>query len=218
MMEDALSAKMHEFMTALDQVKKYRAIVSSLTDFAIIMATTAVTILFIFMSIIFGSVFIEYTTTLVGLFFLAFIILLFGTAFGIYWVGRRVWYVKVGEWQNTLSEGTPGAIKLLQEINWENVFSDIRLAKLGSAVYGISRIFIYWVVATVAFSFLNPMFEHIFHVSISFIVVALFSLVLVLILNRKSLRKRFDQIGRLDGLLWELRWFDSEFRRADFKT
>lgn len=217
-MEETLSSKMREFMTVLDQVKRYREVGASLTDFAIIMSTTAVAILFVFISIILGSVFIEYLTSLVRLFFLVFVILLFGTVFGVFWVGRRVRSVKVGEWQNTLSEGTPGAIKLLQEINWETVFSDIRLAKLGFAVYGISKVFIYWVVATATFYFLGGLFENIIHMSISFIVIALFSLVLVLFLNRKDLRKRYDQVGRLDVLLWELRWFDNEFRRADFKA
>jgi hypothetical protein len=218
MIEETLSSKMQELMTTLDHVKRYRAITASLTDFAIIMAATAVAVLFVIISIPLANVFVEYSPNWIELVFVAFVIFLFGTAFGVYWVGRRVWYVKVGEWRSTFNEGAPGAIKLLQEINWENVFGDIRLAKLGFAVYGIARTLIYCVVATIAFSFLGVLFKNIFHVNISFMVVALFSLVVVLFLNRKDLSKRYGQIGRLDGLLWELRWFDSEFRRADFKT
>jgi hypothetical protein len=218
MIEETLSSKMREFMTTLDQVKRFRAITASLTNFAIIMAVTGVAVMFILIFVPLANVFIEYTPKWVELVFVAIVIFLFGAAFGIYSVGRRVWYVKIGEWQSTLNEGAPGAIKLLQEINWENVFSDIRLAKLGFIVYSVARTFIYWVAVTIVLFFLGGLFENVFRASISFIVVSVFSLVLVLFLNRKDLRRRYGQIGRLDGLLWELRWFDSEFRRADFKT
>jgi hypothetical protein len=218
MTEDALSSKMHEFMTILDQVKKYRAIVASMTDFALIMMTTGVATVFLLVTITLRVVFDKYLFNIGMMLFLAIVVFIVGIAFALLSIIRKVNSVTVGEWKNTLNEGTPGAIKLLREINWENVFSDIRLAKLGYSVYGAVKIFAYWLATTAVLSFLNGFLEGIFHVNIVFIITALFSLVLVLFFSRKDLRKRYSQVGRLDSLLWELRWFDSEFRRANFQA
>ncbi len=141
-----------------------------------------------------------------------------GIAYGVFVVNRRVRSIKVGQWKNTLSEGVPGAIKLLQELKWENIFRDIRSAKLGFAVYGAAKILVFWLLATAILSWIGNILGNFFHTSVAFIVVGLFSLVFVLFLSRNDLRKRYEKIGNLDSLLWELRWFDSEFRRADFKT
>jgi len=126
--------------------------------------------------------------------------------------------VKIAEWKSTLDEGTPGAIKLLQETNWEKIFNDIRFAKLGFALYGAVKILAYWLVATFLFVVLSSFMGNIIHLSFDPISLTVIPLVLVLVLSVKDLRNRYEQVGRLDSLLWELRWFDSEFRRADFKA
>lgn len=220
-MEEDLSSKMETLMTALDNVKRYRAIVDSLADFAMVIAVSIVITLSLNIIARLGIVFWFGMGSPVVNGFLSILILIvpfLGIAYGVFVVNRRVRSIKVGQWKNTLSEGAPGAIKLLQELKWENIFRDIRSAKLGFAVYGAAKILVFWLLATVIFSWIGNILGNFFHTNIAFIVVGLFSLVFVLFLSRNDLRKRYEKIGNLDSLLWELRWFDSEFRRADFKA
>lgn len=219
-MEAELGLKMKEFMTVQDQVKKYKEILLAFPDFLIIIAFSIIGYLSVDLIDKLELVFVSYINTgWIGSFSgLSIIFLLLGVIVGIYWVNRKVRSVQIGEWQSTLKEGAPGAIKLLQEQNWNKIFSDIRYAKLGFWVYGIAKTIAFWVLALVGFSIVAGFIVSTLHLSVDFLVVALLSMVFVLILNRKDLQRRFDQMGNLDALMWELRWFDGEFRRADFKT
>jgi hypothetical protein len=218
-MEDTLSSKLKEFMTVLDHVKKYSALLTALPDFAIIIALSVIAALSTLIFSRFDAVFISRTSgsPISGSFLFA-VFLLAGIIVGVYWVNRRVKSVKVGQWKEVLDEGLPGVIKLLQELNWDDIFSDIRHAKLGSWLYGITKIVVYWLLAVVVFSFSAHMLEVVFHFGTTAFVVELFSLVLVLVLSRNDICKRYNQIGRLDMLFWELRWFESEFREANFEA
>jgi hypothetical protein len=213
---------MTEFMTALDQVKKYRELASAMADFAIIVvASVAVfeglNIIINLLDVFYGYSFVYPGSPGVLPFYDA-IVLLIGVLIGIYLVQRKMNSVKMKQWESTLNEGTPGALKLLQETQWEETFSDIRFAKLGFALYGAVKIMAYWMLAFFFFGILSGFIWNAFHVSFDPISFAVLPLILVLVLNVKDLRYRYEQVGRLDSLLWELRWFDSEFRRADFKA
>jgi hypothetical protein len=220
--EENLTAKMTEFMTALDQVKKYRELASAMADFVIIVAASvavleALNILINLLDVFYGYSFI-YPGSPGILPLYDVMVLFFGVIIGIFWVRRKLSSAKMTEWKSTLNEGTPGAIKLLQEIKWEKIFSDIGFAKLGFVLYGAMKILAYWMLAFFLFGVLWGFIGNIFHLTFDTISLALIPMVLVLVLNMKDLRNRYEQVGRLDSLMWELRWFDSEFRRADFKT
>jgi hypothetical protein len=219
-MEQSLVSKLEEFMTVLDQVKKYKKLLASLTDFAIIIALTIVAVLFVNISSKLALVFVTYTNpSWIPLDnSIEILLVLTGIIGGVYLINKRIKSVKTGQWRTRLNEGAPGAIKLLQELEWDDVFSDIRYAKLGFWLYGILRVAAFWLLAFVSFSFVSGFVGYRIHVNVDNVVVGLFCLILVLALNKKDFSKRYDQVGRLDSLLWELRWFDSEFRRADFKT
>ena len=213
---------MTEFMTALDQVKAYRELANAMADFVIIIvasiaALLALNIVVNLLDVIYGYGFVTPGSSGWLLFF-NFLILFFGVIIGILWVRRKLSSVKIAEWKSTLDEGTPGAIKLLQETNWEKIFNDIRFAKLGFSLYGAVKILAYWILAFFLFVVLSGFMGNIIHLSFDPISLAVIPLVLVLVLSMKDLRNRYEQVGRLDSLLWELRWFDSEFRRADFKA
>ena len=218
-MEDALSSKMAEFMTALDQVKKYKTIATSMPDFALIVLGLVVT----FFSV---NVFMRLSSLFVGLnhalgiiaFYLIILLFIAGIIVAILRIRRKVKSVEVDQWTSKLDEGAPGALELLQGIQWDNVFSDIRYAKLGFVLYGIAKILAFWGLAVVAMLGFNWLLEFVLHMSIDTNIVLLFSLVTVLILSRNDLRKRYEQMGRLDWLMWELRWFESEFRGANFEA
>ena len=218
-MEDALSSKLNELMTVLDQVKKYRTLLTALPDFAIIIALSVIAGLSILIFSRFDLVFVSRRSSLpLSSSFLFVVFLLAGILVGVYWVNRKVKSVKVGQWKEVLDEGLPGVIKILQELNWDNIFSDIRHAKLGYWLYSITKIIVYWMLTTIILSLLTSTLQNILHFGTAEFAVELFSLVLVLVLNRNDICNRYYQVGRLDMLFWELRWFESEFRGADFEA
>ena len=217
-MEETLSSKFNEFMTVLDQVKKYSTLLTTLSDFIIIIALSIIAVLSALIYRELEVVFISWASLPAYMPFLSIIFILTGLIVGVYWVNRKVKSVKVGQWKEVLDEGLPGVIKLLQELNWEDVFRDIRHAKLGSWLYGITKIVVYWFLAIIVFSLLTSNLQKILHFGNIDYVVVLFSLVFVLVLSRKDICKRYYQVGRLDMLFWELRWFESEFRGANFEA
>jgi hypothetical protein len=219
MMEESLSSKVADFMSALDQIKKYKSLVSSMVDFTLIILGTIVIGLSYNIVMRLHSLMVapDYGSNILG-YFLFFLIFPAGIAVGVYWVGRKMKSVKVGQWKSKLDEGAPGAIELLQSVEWEEVFSDIRYAKVGFVLYGIAKTLTSWFLAAVSLFIFNGVVESVFHVSIDYVTILLLSLFVVLVLNRRDLRKRYEQTWRLDWLLWELRWFESEFRGANFEA
>ena len=219
MTEDTLSSKMSEFMTALDQVKKYCEIVASLTDFTLVVLGAIVVLLSFRITMQLSFVFIASNQGQhIAAYFLYAAIVPAGIAVAVWHVRRRVKSVKTREWKTTLNEGAAGALKLIQELEWNSLFNGIRYAKLGFFLYGIARILACWGIAIVALYGINLGLPWLFHVSMDQITMVLLGLVVVVFLNRNDLRKRCEQIGRLDWLMWELRWFESEFRGADFEA
>lgn len=218
-MEDSLSSKFTEFMTALDRVKKYSALLSVLPDFTIILAMFVIVGLSTFILGRLDSVYLPRDVTgPSNSSFMVFVSLIIGIIVGVFWVNRKLKSVKVGQWKQVLDEGLPGVIKLLQELNWEDVFNNIRHAKLGSWLYGIAKIAVYWVLTVVGFSLITSVMRQSWHFGTPEYVIELLSLVFVLLMSKKDLCRRYKQIGRLDMLFWELRWFESEYRRADFEA
>ncbi|MDG6221954.1 MAG: hypothetical protein QCH99_01680 [Candidatus Bathyarchaeota archaeon] len=219
MMETQLSSKMAEFMVSLDQVKKYRTLVVSMTDFILIVLGTVIACLFIHSITQCFTVFVG-RNNLLSLVSSLLIIVIFpsGIVLATLWVNRKLKSVKTGRWKNTLKEGVSGSIELLQNIDWAKTYNDIRYAKLGFFLYGFAKVTVFWGLAIVSLSLVNSVVETLIHLSIDSNLVMIFSLVIVLILSKKDLVNRYEEIGRLDWLLWELRWFESEFRGADFEA
>ena len=215
-MEEELSLKMKEFLTVIDQVKRYRALLGALPDLAIIIGLTIVGALAMDLSSRLGMVFGFHLGFGIGI--VSPILMIIGIVSGFFWVYRKMKRVKVGEWKSTLNEGAPGAIKLLQDINWDNTFRDIRYAKLGFWLYGILKTALLWLVIFVISAFATDWLNAIVHWNLNIVILGLFSLACALTLSTNDFKKRFDQIGRLDALLWELRWFDNEFRRNPFQA
>jgi hypothetical protein len=212
---------MTEFMTAIDQVKKYRKLAATMIDFVLII-TTSITILLtldigINMLNLYGIIFSSTLLELLPIFNI--IILCMGIFIGIIFVSRKIGTTKTQQWKNTLNEGTPGALKLLHETNWENIFSDIRSAKIGFVLYGALKVVAYWLIAAFTFTIIAGFtFVNIFHFSFNIGSLLIVSFVFSLVLSVKDLRIRYEQVGRLDSLLWELRWFERDFRRTDFQA
>ncbi len=222
--EQDLSSKVEELMTTLDQVKRYKELARSLIDFALIMLGSVAAILFVYIgtdwyqavagplpsSIIMPSIGGIVLSDVQGL--SAFVIFLAGLMIGIYWSGKRMNRVKVGEWRVQQKEGTLGAMKLLSGLDWPSVFQDIRYSKLGFVLYSVLKIIGFWIVASFFAYFILAIPWSYLHVQLSSDYVYIVALIIVLVLSRKDLQRRYNQPWALDSLLWELRWFDSEFR------
>lgn len=217
-MEETLTAKMKELMTVLDQVKKYRALLNAIPDFIIILAISLIVTLAANVVQQLSMVYISYINPVYFGTTVTLISLTVGLIAAVIWVNQRIKKAKVGQWQNTLNEGAPGALKLLQGLDWDAVFSEVRYAKLGFTLYSILRTAGYWLLTFVASYIAAAFIGPIAHVTIDIAVIALFALVLVVVLSQKSIKEKYDQIGRLDNLLWELRWMDNDFRRNPFQT
>jgi len=104
-MEDVLSSNFKEFMTVLDQVKKYRAFLTTLPDFAIIIALSLIVGISAIILGRFDSVFVSrISSSFLDISFLFVVSLLTGLIAGVYWVNRKVKSVKVGQWKEVLAE------------------------------------------------------------------------------------------------------------------
>jgi hypothetical protein len=221
-MEANLHAKMEEFMTTLDEVKKYKETALALADFILIVALAVVVLLAFNISLRFVSLFWFDVNPYLGGFdaSINLVILLVGVAYGIRRAQERMARLPKKQWKGTIDEGAPGAIRLLQELNWESIFREIGYAKIGFVVYGIIKIVAYWILAAFILVLVGDFFSFIVHVPADALMITLpiLALAVVVYLDRNDLRKRYDQVWNLDLLLWELRWFDSEFRRADFEA
>jgi hypothetical protein len=233
MSEKDVVGKVEELMKALDQVKKYKALAHLLVDFVIILLLSVVALFtlglvfnfsyltgntssyFVYpnMSLVTRAVGIVYSNALPALAIIA-----TGVLVGVFWVDHKLKRIKLEEWKNTLNEGFAGAVKLLQELNWNNVFDDIRASKIAYTLYAAIKVVGYWILLTTALALPYSIGLNVIHVNANFYLLAFISLAVIAAVSRKDLQKKYRQVTSLDQLLWELRWFNSEFSSAEFKT
>lgn len=236
MSEQAVVGKVEELMKTLDQVKRYKALARLLVDFLIIVLLSFIVLCTIELSVnlyhfMHGSTYyyipinplVTVPPAVPGPVdtFLAFLILIIpgtGIIAGIVWVNRKLYKVKQGTWRSTLNEGFAGALKLLQSLDWDAVLDDIRSSKIACALYLITRILSFWALAYLILYYPYAFVSMAIHTSANFYFLTFITLSFVLIFNKKDVQKKYRQITSLDALLWELRWFNSEFKSAEFQT
>ncbi len=236
--EATIVAKVEELMKALDQVKRYRALSRLLIDFALIILVSVVLLLSWDLAVNFyrmqSGFYCYYSTpmsytctasTATGSPFLQLyaglsplVISAAGVLIGVYWVERKLRSVRVEEWKEILKEGFPGAVKLLQDLKWDSVLDDIRASKIGYSVYFVVKVTGYWLFASILLFFPYVLGISALHQDVNLFIPASLSFVLVLVLSRNDLQKRYGQVVSLDNLMWELRWFSSEFKSAKFEA
>ena len=222
--EKDLLLKVGELMTTLDEVKKYKELAKSLVDFVLILLSSIIMALFVYIGFNLyqaGGGQILQGVIIGGIEGIIFLILIGGSfILCILWVNRRVQKTKVGEWKKELEqESTLGAMKILAEMDWPSVFQDIRYSKIGFVFYSILKVIGYWILTLAILVLASDFGLSILHIIPDFTYFVILSLIIALILSRKDLQRRYNQSWALDSLLWELRWFDSEFRgKAEFGT
>ena len=228
MSEEEVVSKVGQLMESLDEVKRYRELAYALVDFVGILVISAIfAVLFVValgLNAIFSgfspsSSFIEFGSGLlpVGpLGILGFFIVLVGFLAGVLWVSRRVDRTRTGEWKGTLREGVPGAVKLLEEIDWDSLIGTVSLARLSFLLYAVVKLAGYTLLLLFILTFVNIFLVGLVGYSLSFTVLALTSLFAALLLNMRGLQGAFKRLRSMDLLFWDLRWFYSEFKRAEF--
>jgi hypothetical protein len=217
--EENVVSKVAELMETLDQVKKYNALTQALKKFVLIVISSIVIFLAVATSVGFLNLVVPLERPqFVVVAILSLFIPITGIGIGVFVVRRHVNAVRTGDWQTELSNGFPSALKILMELDWDSTFEEISSGRVGYAIYGLLKFAAYWLVTVFAFGLIGNI--------VSFIVLhqallgtpgaGLISALIVYLILRKDLSKRYRQIRALDNLLWELRWFSNELKRAEF--
>jgi hypothetical protein len=220
--EETVVAKVAELMETLDHVKKYNALAGSFKRFALIVLGSIA----VFLALGASLGFLNLVATLdKPQIFLASLLLLFvpitGIVLGVVLIRRRVNAIKTGEWKEELSHGFPSALKMLLEMDWDEMFDEISSGRVGYALYGILKTVAYLIITVFAVGLLGNLFTFMILHKPGFFglpIWGLLSLLTVYLILRKDLSRRYNEIRALDKLLWELRWFSLELRRAEFQT
>jgi hypothetical protein len=217
--EENVVTNVAELMATLDQVKKYNALTSSLKRFALIVIGSLIVFLAVGGSINFLNLVVTLDEPQL---FLASILLLLipisGISIGIYFIRKKVNSIKTGEWKAELSNGFPSALKILTELDWDKTFDEISSGRVGYALYSILKAAAYLTITVFALGLVGNLVTFLFlHQGLlGGPIIGLISLLVVYLLLKKDFSKRYNQIRALDNLLWELRWFSVELRRAEF--
>ncbi|MFI5419987.1 MAG: hypothetical protein ACHQ1H_03380, partial [Nitrososphaerales archaeon] len=196
--ENDLPVKIAEVMTTLDEVKKYKEIARSLVDFALIIISSIVAVLFVYIAFdLYQAYGGEFPQDLIisGIEGIVSLLIVGGAfIFGILWVDRRSKRVPAGLWKKELEQdSTLGAMKILAELDWPTVFQDIRYSKVGFVFYSILKVVGYWILATLVLFLISIFGLSALHVTPNGISLAILSLIIALTLSRKDLQRRYGQ-------------------------
>ncbi|MGD6932931.1 MAG: hypothetical protein ACQCN5_01850 [Candidatus Bathyarchaeia archaeon] len=232
MSEQTVVSKVEELMQSLDQVKKYKALSQLMVDFIVIVLASVVAFLalqivvnFLHLSGAFEGYF-EGLTTLTTRSLMSssqnnlFAILIpgLGVLVGVAWVDYKLKKVEVNTWKSSIQEGFPGALKLLEDIDWNSILQDIQTSKVIYALYSVAKVVGNWILVSISLIIVFGFGLTFIHTSLNIYLLAGLSLILALVLSSKDLQKKYQQVTSLDALLWELRWFNSEFKTAEFQA
>ena len=220
--EENVVAKVAELMETLDHVKKYNALARSFKKFALIVLSSIAIFLALGASLGFLNLVVTLDRPQI---FLASILLLLvpiaGVITGVLFIRRRINSIKEGLWKEELSNGFPSALKILLDMDWDETFDEISSGRVGYALYGLLKTAAYWIITVFALGLIGNLLTFIIFGKAGLFggfVWALFSILIVYLILRNDLSRRYNEIRSLDKLLWELRWFSLELRRAEFQT
>jgi hypothetical protein len=144
-----------------------------------------------------------------------------GVITGVLFIRRRVNSVKTGVWRSEISQGFPSALKLLMELNWDETFDEISFGRVGYALYTVLKTAAYWIIAFFSVGLVGNIVTFLALQRADLFggpILGLLSLLIVYLILRKDLSRRYNEIRALDKLLWELRWFSLELKRAEFQA
>jgi len=224
-------AKVGDLMRTLDDVKRYKELAYAMVDFGAIMVVAVIAVIGVtmFQSSVYivsgfptsnnGGAYLLFGTPFpsnILVFFGELIILFLGLILGVYRVDKRVRLTKVGEWKETLEEGAPGAIKILSNMEWDSLLGTVSVARVAYLFYSIIKVIGYFLLVSVILTFVSVFTLFSVPATLGYSSIPFISLIIVLLFTKNSLTEGFRKLRSLDSLFWDLRWFASEFKRADF--
>lgn len=220
--EESVVEKVAELMETLDHVKKYNALAGSFKRFALIVLGSIA--IFLALGASLGFLNLVATLDRPQIFLTSILLLLVpitGILAGVLFIRRRINSVKTGLWKDELSHGFPSALKILLEMDWDETFDEISSGRVSYALYGLLKTAAYWIITVFGLGLLGNLLTFIIlHKTGLFggFILGLLSLLIVYLILRSDLSRRYNEIRALDKLLWELRWFSLELRRDEFQA
>jgi hypothetical protein len=217
--ENNVITKVSELMETLDHLKRYTTLARSLKKFAVIIISSVA--VYLTLNALLDVIRFDYSTmwTLrVILRFSLLLIPLIGLTLGVIYVRRQVNTIRTGEWKEKLSQGFPGALEVVMELDWDKILDEIFKGKLSYAIYGLLKTAAYWLITFSSIQLIsNILTLYFLHrtVLLDSLIWIAFSLIIVILLLGRDLLRRYKEIHDLDMLLLELRWFSLELRSAD---
>ena len=217
--EREIEQKVGQLMETMAQVARYNELSRSLKGFAAVVIGWGLGgVLLLFISSLLPSSTLASVEVLVSVLSLSTPVI--GVVGGVVYIRRRVDSVKTGEWQPTLTQGFPGAVRVLTELDWDRVFEEITVGRLSYSLYVLLKVGAYWAVTFLALEVSEGIvFVHILHTSppIDWFVWAALSLLVIAMAFGNDLVRRYKELHLLDLLLWELRWFSIEVGGIEFR-
>ena len=213
--------KVSELLETLDHVKKYNALSKAFRKFALIVVSSIIIFLALGASIGFLNLVASLDRPQIFLIAILMLLIPISGILGVLYIRRSINSIKTGEWRDELTHGFPAALKILTEMDWDETFDEISAGRVGYALYGLLKATAYWIITVFATGLVGNLVTFIFlHKNGLFggLIWPLLSLLIVYLILRNDLSKRYNEIRSLDKLLWELRWFSVELRRAEFQT
>lgn len=222
--EEEVVNKVRQLVQAMDRIQRYKQLVHSLPEFVIIV------LVFVFVSVTFYLLLLLNYFITGGMQFIAaiaplisFCIISAGIVYASFWMNSQFERPVGQDWDYKLKEGFPGALEILSMTDYESLIDDARIGKLGFYLAGLGAFLGYWFAIFVVIFFVSDFaYYSVFPiksliVSEVYIPLAL-SIPIAIVLSLSRLERSYREIWAVESLIWGLRWFVSEFGRAEFKT
>lgn len=232
-MEQELVAKVEELMSSLDSAREYKEIAKAMIDSSLILLSVTLMILSVILIFnlleLLGYINTFFIIPFIIIYPITFYLLLLIIPVGII-IGRRRYSRKMENWREILKEGTPGAIRLLTELDWKKTFEDLRTMKwaIFARVIGgiiIRYIFIQLLMSIVHYIIVLFLFFPSFYLNIIYTYLDLIYLLFYLIpipiaiyTSKSDIKKYYQKLGSVDYLIWSLRWLYNEFKGMKFEA
>lgn len=234
--EEGIASKVQEFISALGRIRKYSRASQSVVSYVMV----GLGLMMVWLAYGFNiGIYLDFrfaqirssdlfgpnrflTSSLVyqieGVLLPALIIL-----FTILYIVRKTASTTSQQDRVILVEDFSGALKTLSELDWDTVYLDIGMAKIGYSVYTALKLLAYW---TIGFLLVGALADFLFNIAVnveaSFLYAQLLAIlsatVVAAVLLKNRVLDRYLRIASLDALLWELRWFDKASRETEFKA
>lgn len=124
-----------------------------------------------------------------------------------------------GSWDKDLEEGVVGILKILEKEDWQETMIQLRKAKQSFIVISVLQLLFSWGIAFIAIFFLYALLVGaVIGVSIAhpnLYLIGFVAAILVVGLGDRYIRKSYNEIWYMDGLIAELRWFYLEFQGSE---